>query len=163
MATAFRQCPGWGCTVTSYSRQANGTPVGTTANAISSVSLDPPLLLACLAKNSETLAAIRETGRFAVNILAAEQRHHSDRFAKKGAAVSAHEVEFDDHDFGVPILPGALATIVCEVEAIHAAGDHEIVIGDARHLYHREPGTEPLLFYRGSYSQLHIEEDELAA
>jgi 3,4-dihydroxy-2-butanone 4-phosphate synthase len=144
-------------------RDSGGVPVGTTANAISSVSLDPPLLLACLAKNSETLAAIRETGRFAVNILAAEQRHHSDRFAKKGAAVSAHEVEFDDHDFGVPILPGALATIVCEVEAIHEAGDHEIVIGDARHLYHREPGTEPLLFYRGSYSQLHIEEDELAA
>jgi 3,4-dihydroxy-2-butanone 4-phosphate synthase len=144
-------------------RDSGGTPVGTTANAISSVSLDPPLLLACLARNSETLAAIRETGRFAVNILAAEQRHHSDRFAKKGAAVSAHEVDFDDHDYGVPILPGALATIVCEVEAIHEAGDHEIVIGDARHLYHREPGTEPLLFYRGSYSQLHIEEDELAA
>jgi 3,4-dihydroxy-2-butanone 4-phosphate synthase len=144
-------------------RDSGGAPVGTTANAISSVSLDPPLLLACLARNSETLAAIRETGRFAVNILAAEQRHHSDRFAKKGAAVSAHEVEFDDHDSGVPILPGALATIVCEVEAIHEAGDHVIVIGDARHLYHREPGTEPLLFYRGSYSQLHIEEDELAA
>jgi 3,4-dihydroxy-2-butanone 4-phosphate synthase len=144
-------------------RDSGGAPVGTTANAISSVSLDPPLLLACLAKNSETLAAVRETGRFAVNILAAAQRHHSDRFAKKGAAVSAHEVEFDDHDSGVPILPGALATIVCEVEAIHAAGDHEIVLGDARHLYHREPGTEPLLFYRGSYSQLHVEEDELAA
>jgi 3,4-dihydroxy-2-butanone 4-phosphate synthase len=144
-------------------RDSGGAPVGTTANAISSVSLDPPLLLACLARSSETLAAIRETGRFAVNILAAEQRHHSDRFAKKGAAVSAHEVDFDDHDYGVPILPGALATIVCEVEAIHEAGDHEIVIGDARHLYHREPGTEPLLFYRGSYSQLHIEEDELAA
>ncbi|HJZ35499.1 MAG TPA: flavin reductase family protein, partial [Solirubrobacterales bacterium] len=128
----------------------------------SSVSLDPPMLLACLARNSETLATIRETGRFAVNILAVEQRHHSDRFAKKGAAVSAHEVGFDDHS-GVPILPGALATITCEVEAIHPAGDHEIVIGDALHLYHREPGAEPLLFYRGSYSQLHLEEDELAA
>jgi 3,4-dihydroxy-2-butanone 4-phosphate synthase len=144
-------------------RDADGRPVGTTANAISSVSLDPPLLLACLARNSETLQAIRETGRFGVNILAAEQRHHSDRFAKKGEAVRSHEVEFDDHDSGVPILPGALATIACEVDAIHPAGDHEIVIGDARHLYHRDPGTEPLLFYRGSYSQLHIEEDELAA
>jgi 3-hydroxy-9,10-secoandrosta-1,3,5(10)-triene-9,17-dione monooxygenase reductase component len=77
--------------------------------------------------------------------------------------VRSHEVEFEDHDSGVPILPGALATIACEVDAIHPAGDHEIVIGDARHLYHREPGTEPLLFYRGSYSQLQIEEDELAA
>jgi 3,4-dihydroxy-2-butanone 4-phosphate synthase len=144
-------------------RDADGNPVGTTANAISSVSLDPPLLLACLAKSSETLAAIRETGRFAVNVLADDQRHHSDRFAKKGEAVRSHEVDFDDHEHGVPVLPGALATIACEVGAIHPAGDHEIVLGDARHLYHREPGTKPLLFYRGSYTQLTIEEDELAA
>jgi 3,4-dihydroxy-2-butanone 4-phosphate synthase len=144
-------------------RDESGAPVGTTANAVSSVSLDPPLLLACLANNSETLAAIRATGRFAINILADDQRHHSDRFAKKGEAVRTHEVDFDDHELGVPILPGALATIACEVEAIHPAGDHQIVVGEARHLYHREPGTQPLLFYRGSYSQLHIEEDELAA
>jgi len=144
-------------------RDADGAPVGTTANAVSSVSLDPPLLLACLARGSETLTAIRGTGRFAVNILAAEQRHHSDRFARKGEATRTHEVDFDDHEHGVPVLPGALATIACEVEAIHPAGDHEIVIGDARHLHHREPGTEPLLFWRGSYSKLHLEEDELAA
>ncbi|HEY5334267.1 MAG TPA: 3,4-dihydroxy-2-butanone-4-phosphate synthase, partial [Solirubrobacterales bacterium] len=144
-------------------RDADGAPVGTTANAVSSVSLDPPLLLACLARGSETLTAIRGTGRFAVNILAAEQRHHSDRFARKGEATRTHEVDFDDHEHGVPVLPGALATIACEVEAIHPAGDHEIVIGDACHLHHREPGTEPLLFWRGSYSKLHLEEDELAA
>ncbi len=144
-------------------RGEDGAPVGTTANAISSVSLDPPLLLACLARSSETLAAVRRSGRFAVNVLAAEQRHHSDRFARKGSAVGAHEVDFDDHDAGVPVLPGSLATIVCEVEAIHPAGDHEIVVGDARHLEHRDPGAEPLLFYRGSYTRIEIEEDDLAA
>ena len=144
-------------------RGEGGAPVGTTANAVSSVSLDPPLLLACLARGSETLAAIRAEGRFAVNVLAADQRHHSDRFAAKGAAVRAHEVDFDDHEHGVPVLPGALATIACEVEAIYPAGDHEIVVGAAHHLEHREPTAPPLLFYRGSYSQLHIEEDELAA
>ena len=144
-------------------RDGSGAPVGTTANAISSVSLDPPLLLACLARSSETLAAIPDERRFAVNILAAEQRHHSDRFAKKGDAVRSHEVQFDDHDLGVPVLPGSLATVVCEVEAIHPAGDHEIVIGLAHHLEHREPGAKPLLFYRGSYSEIQIEEDELAA
>jgi 3,4-dihydroxy-2-butanone 4-phosphate synthase len=144
-------------------RDGEGAPVGTTANAISSVSLDPPLLLACLARSSETLAAVRESGRFAVNILAAEQRHHSDRFAKKGSAVGAHEVEFDDHELGVPVLPGALATIACAVEAIYPAGDHEIVVGVAHHLEHREPDAKPLLFYRGSYSDIQIEEDELAA
>jgi 3,4-dihydroxy-2-butanone 4-phosphate synthase len=144
-------------------RESGGAPVGTTANAISSVSLDPPLLLACLARSSETLAAIRGAGRFAVNVLTHEQRHHSDRFARKGDAVRSHEVEFDDHDMGVPVLPGSLATIVCEVEAIHPAGDHEIVVGIAHHLEHREPGARPLLFYRGSYSEIQIEEDELAA
>jgi 3,4-dihydroxy-2-butanone 4-phosphate synthase len=144
-------------------RGEGGAPVGTTANAISSVSLDPPLLLACLARSSETLAAVRAEGRFAINILAAEQREHSDRFAKKGEAVASHEVEFHDHDLGVPVLPGALATIACEVEAIHAAGDHEIVVGLAHHLEHREPGAKPLLFYRGAYSEIQIEEDELAA
>jgi 3,4-dihydroxy-2-butanone 4-phosphate synthase len=144
-------------------RAEDGSPVGTTANAISSVSLDPALVLACLARNSETLAAIRAGGRLAVNILAADQRHHSDRFAAKGEAVRAHEVEWHDHDLGVPVLPGALATIACEVEAIHPAGDHEIVVGLAHHLEHREPGAKPLLFYRGAYSEIQIEEDELAA
>ena len=139
------------------------TGVQTCALPISSVSLDPPLLLACLARSSETLAAVRESGRFAVNILAAEQRHHSDRFARKGSAVGADEVEFDDHEHGVPVLPGALATIACAVEAIYPAGDHEIVVGLAHHLEHREPGAKPLLFYRGAYSEIHIEEDELAA
>ncbi len=144
-------------------RGEGGSPIGTTANAISSVSLDPPLLLACLARSSETLAAVRAEGRFGVNILAAEQRGHSDRFARKGDAVASHEVEFRDHDLGVPVLPGALATIACEVEAIHPAGDHEIVVGLAHHLEHREPGAKPLLFYRGAYSEIQIEEDELAA
>jgi 3,4-dihydroxy-2-butanone 4-phosphate synthase len=143
-------------------RGPGGAPLGTTANAISSVSLDPPLLLACLARSSETLEAIRGSGRFAVNVLAAGQRHHSERFARKGAAVAAHEVDFDEHEHGVPVLPGALATIVCEVEALHGAGDHEIVVGGARHLHH-DPGGGPLLFYRGSYSRIHLEEDELAA
>src|SRR6201996_9736066 len=92
-------------------RAEDGEPVGTTANAISSVSLDPPLLLACLARDSETLAAIRAEGRFGVNILAAEQREHSDRFAKFGSAVGDHGVEFRDHEHGVPVLTGALATI----------------------------------------------------
>ncbi len=144
-------------------RDGDDGPVGTTANAISSVSLDPPLLLACLAEGSETLAAIRESGRFAVNVLAASQREHSDRFAARGEAAKPHEVGFEEHPLGVPVLPGALATIACEVEAIHRAGDHDIVVGHARALARSDAAAEPLLFYRGSYSQLTIEEDDLAA
>ena len=82
---------------------------------------------------------------------------------RRATPSSAHEVEFHEHDLGVPMLPGALATIACEVEAIYPAGDHEIVVGLAHHLEHREPGAKPLVFYRGAYSEIQIEEDELAA
>jgi 3,4-dihydroxy-2-butanone 4-phosphate synthase len=135
-------------------RAADGSPIGTTANAISSVSLRPPLVLACLAESSLTLAGIRAEGRFAINVLSEHQRDHSARFAAKGAEARAHEVGFGDHALGVPVLPESLATIVCEVEAIHAAGDHEIVVGRARSLDRAELSTRPLLFYRGSYSGL---------
>jgi 3,4-dihydroxy-2-butanone 4-phosphate synthase len=145
-------------------RDPQGAPVGTTANAISSVSLRPPLLLACLAEGSETLAAIQAARRFAINVLGAHQREHSDRFAAKGADTRAHEVPFEEHRLGLPVLPDSLATIACEVEAIHPAGDHQIVVGLARSLARAEqPRAEPLLFYRGAYSQLTLEEDELAA
>jgi 3,4-dihydroxy-2-butanone 4-phosphate synthase len=144
-------------------RDAEGSPVGTTANAISSVSLRPPLLLACLAVDSETLAAIRATGSFAVNVLGERQRDHSGRFAAKGADARAHEVSFEGHPLGVPILRESLATIACEVEAIHPAGDHEIVVGRVRSSDHSaEPLVEPLLFYRGSYSRLASQEGAAA-
>jgi 3,4-dihydroxy-2-butanone 4-phosphate synthase len=135
-------------------RAADGSPIGTTANAISSVSLRPPLVLACLAESSVTLVGIRAEGRFAINVLTEHQRDHSARFAAKGAEARAHEVGFEDHALGVPVLPESLATIVCEVEAIHAAGDHEIVVGRARALDRAQLSTRPLLFYRGSYSEL---------
>ncbi len=135
-------------------RAGDGAPIGTTANAISSVSLDPPLLLACLDRSSQTLAAIRETGTFAVNVLATHQQEHSERFAARGDAARPHEIAFDDHPLGVPVLPGALATIACEVKAIHRAGDHDIVVGHAQGLSHSGTSTAPLLFYRGGYSEL---------
>jgi flavin reductase (DIM6/NTAB) family NADH-FMN oxidoreductase RutF len=56
-------------------------------------------------------------------------------------------------------LLGALATIVCDVDSVHQAGDHKIVLGRALHLEQQEAGAEPLIFFRGSYARLHIEED----
>jgi 3,4-dihydroxy-2-butanone 4-phosphate synthase len=135
-------------------REACGEAVGTTVNAVSSVSLQPPLLLVCLARDSLTLAAARDAGRFALNVLAAEQREHSVRFASKGPEARPDEVEFDDHEEGVPVLPGSLATVACRVEAIHPAGDHEIVVGEVLATATAPPGAEPLLFFRGSYAAL---------
>lgn len=134
-------------------RDRDGDAVGTTVNAISSVSLRPPLLLVCLARDSLTLRALRGSARFAVNLLAAEQRGHSVRFAAKGRGGGLHEVEFEERGDGVPALPEALATVVCRVDAVHVAGDHEIVIGEAVEVAVDEE-AEPLLFFRGAYGAL---------
>jgi flavin reductase (DIM6/NTAB) family NADH-FMN oxidoreductase RutF len=135
-------------------RRGDGGPVGTTVNAVTSVSLEPPLLLVCLAHDSETLAAVRASQRFAVSILAEGQREHSDRFAAKGERARSREVEFSEHGPGVPCLPDALATIACRVSAIHQGGDHMIVIGEALSTSSAPADLAPLLFFRGSYSRL---------
>jgi flavin reductase (DIM6/NTAB) family NADH-FMN oxidoreductase RutF len=145
-------------------RRGDGSPVGTTVNAVTSVSLEPPLLLVCLAHDSETLAAVRASARFAVSILAEGQREHPTRFAAKGEQARPREVDFSEQDLdeqdlgerdhGVPCLPDALATLACRVSAIHRGGDHMIVIGEALSMSRAEDGVAPLLFFRGSYSRL---------
>jgi flavin reductase (DIM6/NTAB) family NADH-FMN oxidoreductase RutF len=135
-------------------RRADGSPVATTVNAVTSVSLEPPLLLVCLAHDSETLAAVRASSRFAVSILAEGQREHSNRFAAKGEQARPQEVEFSEHDPGLPCLPDALATLACRVSAIHEGGDHLIVIGEALSMSRAAEDVAPLLFFRGSYSRL---------
>jgi 3,4-dihydroxy-2-butanone 4-phosphate synthase len=144
-------------------RRADSTPVGTTANSICSVSLRPPLVLACLAEDSATLGAICDTRQFAINILGDHQRDHSERFVAKGDAARAHEVAFDDHPLGLPILPASLAAIGCEVENIYSAGDHQIILGRVLSLNRSDSASgAPLLFYRGAYTHLQIERDVAA-
>jgi len=135
-------------------RRQDGSPVATTVNAVTSVSLDPPLLLVCLAHDSETLAAIRACSRFAVNILAESQREHSIRFAAKGERSRPQDVDFSEHGAGLPCLPDALATVACRVSAIHSGGDHMIVIGEALSMSSADSDVTPLLFFRGAYSRL---------
>lgn len=140
-------------------RRGDGSPVGTTVNAVTSVSLDPPLLLVCLARDSETLAAVIESSRFAVSILTEEQREHSVRFAAKGEHAHAEDVEFSEHDAYMPYLADALATIACRVSALHEGGDHMIVLAEALSMSSAERDVAPLLFFRGSYSRLAGEDD----
>jgi flavin reductase (DIM6/NTAB) family NADH-FMN oxidoreductase RutF len=135
-------------------RRSDGSPVGTTVNAVTSVSLEPPLLLVCLAHDSATLAAVQASARFAVSILAEGQLEHSNRFAAKGEQAQAQEVAFSEHDPGLPCLPDALATVACRVSAIHRGGDHMIVIGEALSMSSAQEDVAPLLFFRGSYSRL---------
>jgi flavin reductase (DIM6/NTAB) family NADH-FMN oxidoreductase RutF len=135
-------------------RRSDGSPVGTTVNAVTSVSLEPPLVLVCLAHDSETLSAVNASLHFAVSILSESQREHSERFAAKGEHARSQEVEFSEHDPGLPCLPDALATLACRVSTIHQGGDHMIVIGEVLSMTRAADDVAPLLFFRGSYSRL---------
>ena len=129
-------------------------PVGTTASAVSSLSLDPALLLVCLTRDSETLRALRSHGRFAVNVLAAEQRELSARFARSGELASWDGVRFEPGSTGVPRLGGVLTTLECTLEELLAGGDHEIVVGRVREVAVSDGTLEPLLHWRGDYARL---------
>ena len=119
--------------------------VGLTANSLTSVSLDPPLLLFCPARSASALPTLRSARRFAVNVLAADQAHVADRFA---------DATWDDLD-GLPVLAGALASFVCTLDAEHDGGDHVIVVGRVAAMRSHD-GSDPLLYFRGAYRRVHV-------
>jgi 3-hydroxy-9,10-secoandrosta-1,3,5(10)-triene-9,17-dione monooxygenase reductase component len=127
-------------------------PAGLAANSFTSVSLDPPLVLVCMAHSSSTWPAIRSSGHFAVNILG---EHHEDlcrRFGAKGGN-RFEGVGWDHGKTGSPVLHEAIAFLECVIEAEHEAGDHMIVVGRVVDLGLPAEGG-PLLFWRGGYAQL---------
>lgn len=136
------------------SLNSDGEPVGTTASAVSSLSLEPPLLLVCLARTSTTLAALRDHGAFVVNVLASTQHELSGHFARSGTAAGWASVSHHLNQLRLPILSGALASLECVVERCADGGDHEIVIGRVDGVDVATSGAEPLLHYRGSYAAL---------
>jgi flavin reductase (DIM6/NTAB) family NADH-FMN oxidoreductase RutF len=131
--------------------KADGTPVGTTANAVSSLSLDPPLVLVCFDQASLTLEAVCSHGAFVVNVLAAPQRHLSINFARRGVAADWQGVRRRCGPTGSPRLEGVLAALECTVEHRLPGGDHEIVVGRVREVETSGDDAKPLLFWRGSY------------
>ena len=128
-------------------------PRGATANALTSLSLDPLLLLVCFDFGSNTLQAVRESGRFGVNVLSLSQEWIAQRFALKAPDDDKfRDVEFSvSHD--VPVVDGCIAWVVCDVREELRGGDHAIVIGAPLEGDVAE-GLEPLLFYRGAYGRL---------
>lgn len=121
---------------------------GMTLNAVTSVSLDPPLYLVCLNNTSKTLSAILENQRFGINFLGEHQQSVSNVFASK----SDNKFESIPYRRGheqVPLLQEAVATAVCRVESIFPGGDHQIVVG--RLETYDIAGGHPLMFLRGQY------------
>jgi flavin reductase (DIM6/NTAB) family NADH-FMN oxidoreductase RutF len=125
-------------------------PTGLTTNAITSVSLEPLLLLVCFDNSSRTLPAVREARRFAVNVLRAGQEELARVFASKRVAHEKFEAATHMVAHGVPVLDGALAWLACDLEAMHPAGDHTIGIGAITHM-DADPDGEPLVWFRGDY------------
>jgi flavin reductase (DIM6/NTAB) family NADH-FMN oxidoreductase RutF len=130
---------------------ADGEPVGTTANAIASLSLHPPLVLVCFARASNTLRAVREHGAFAINVLADDHREVSARFARAGVW---DDVAHRRGATGAPRLHDVLASLECVVEERLPGGDHEIVVGRVLEVETSGAGRAPLVFYRGGYASL---------
>lgn len=126
---------------------------GMTANAFSSVSLDPPLVLVCVIGESEGGRHIQRNGCFAVNILHADQEPISRYFASRDRPRGQDAFRDVVHRCGVtgsPILDGAAGYLDCRLHADHEAGDHRILIGEVVELGF-EPTATPLLFHGGQY------------
>ncbi len=126
-------------------------PAGLTTNAVSSLSLDPVLLLVCFDNSSRTLPVVQHSGRFAVNVLRADDREGAAVFASKRAqpekfAAVTHRIEH-----GVPVLDRALAWVACDLERTVPAGDHTIGIGAVTQVWTAPEGGDPLLFFRGAF------------
>ncbi len=124
---------------------------GMTANAVTSVSLDPPLVLVCVQRDNQTHPRLKQAGSFAMNILAADQQDLSDRYAYLGPK-DCSGLELSRAVTGAPILPGTLGHVDCEVREIFAAGDHDIFLGEI--VAGELAEGEPLLYYQGGYRQL---------
>lgn len=130
-----------------------GRPLGLTIGSFTSLSLDPPLVAFMPDKRSTSWARMRPAGSFCVNVLAADQEPLCRTFASRSLD-KFYEVPWHPATSGAPILGGAVAWIDCDVERIHDAGDHEIVIGAVRNLDVEDGGASlPLLFFRGGYGR----------
>lgn len=127
------------------------TPVGMTLGSFVSVSLDPPLVAIIPTRTSTTFPKIREAGSFCVNVLSDGQEHVCRAFASKGAD-KFRDVPWSPAPSGSPRLTGNVAWIDCDVETVHEAGDHYIVIGRVRDLGTDNPAL-PLLFLQGGYGR----------
>jgi flavin reductase (DIM6/NTAB) family NADH-FMN oxidoreductase RutF len=142
------------CVVTASGAEG---PSGMTANAVTSLSLEPPLMIVCFAQTARTLAAVQQSGRFGVHFLSHDQEDVAARFASKMPEAAKFEgLEWADRD-GVPALGGCLAGMACEVRELLPGGDHLVGIGEVTSLWKQE--GDPLLFYRGDYWSLSERQD----
>ncbi len=126
---------------------------GMTVTDFAGVSLEPPLVLVCADKTSNTLPLIEQGRNFAVNLLASGQDELSNLFASKQDEWTRFEgLRCERGATGAPLIPGALASLACRVVALHDAGDHVIVVGQVEEV--RRTEANPLVYFGGGYRAL---------
>jgi 3-hydroxy-9,10-secoandrosta-1,3,5(10)-triene-9,17-dione monooxygenase reductase component len=151
----FRRVMGHFVTGVTVVTALDGTqPFGITVNALSSVSLEPPLVMVALDRRRFLTPIVRAAGRYAVCILSEDQQALSDCFA--GAAVEPGRDAFCGAAWhagatGLPLIDGAIATLECTVVETFSAGDHDLFIGRVDALANEHHHPMPLLYYRRRY------------
>lgn len=127
-------------------------PAGLTANAVSSLSLDPPLMLACVDRGSRTLRSVEQAGRFGVNVLEASCADLAINFGRRLPVEEKWQGVGWSEQAGIPVLDAAIVWIGCELGDVISGGDHVIVTGEVIEIAERE--GDPLLFHNGRYRPL---------
>ncbi|RKU01275.1 flavin reductase [Burkholderia sp. Nafp2/4-1b] len=140
--------------------QPDGSPRGFTANSFTSVSLDPPLILVCIAKTASSHAVFSATRRFAVSVLADNQADVSGVFASKAQDKFA-QVPWRTRTTGAPVIQDAAASFDCVTHDVVDAGDHIILIG--RVVDFEQTSASPLGYCRGAYVNFTLSQDALSA
>jgi 3-hydroxy-9,10-secoandrosta-1,3,5(10)-triene-9,17-dione monooxygenase reductase component len=136
-------------------RDASGAPFGLTVSAFASVSLDPPLVLACIDVRSDAHDPLAESGEFGVSVLREDQEDVSRRFAWRGPE-KFDGFAIERGETGALLVPGAVAHLECRVVGAHRAGDHTIFVGEVRVL--RTAAGRPLLYHCGAYRRVAVED-----
>ena len=140
-----------GVTIVTAVDPASTEPVGFTANSFTSVSLDPPLLLVCLAHTAASYATFCAVESFAVNVLSAEQEDTARIFATRGADKFGGTA-WTTGRHGAPLIDGALALFDCDMHERVTAGDHDILMGRVIGFQRRE--GQALVYHGGAFSRL---------
>lgn len=126
---------------------------GTTVNSFTSVSLDPPLVLFCLHRQSRLHRALDESGGFTVNVLSGRQQELARAFS--GPRPDGMQgVPYYSGATGLPVLGEALAFLTCATADVHEGGDHLIIVGEVVELGIPQYGEHPLIFYAGALGVL---------
>jgi flavin reductase (DIM6/NTAB) family NADH-FMN oxidoreductase RutF len=133
----------------------DGAPTGLTVNSFTSVSLDPPLLLVCLAKPAASAVTLIEASHFAVNVLQTGQQPASIRFSTRDEDRFG-TTPWSCGEAGAPILKNSLGVFECERHAVYDGGDHHILVGQVVKASF-DASLDPLLYFRGRYRRLHFD------